>query len=181
MITHRARRSDLADATRWRGIPITTVQRTLVDLAAVLEEDELARAVHEADVRRHTTPEQVEQVLSRRHNWPDAQKLRRVIWGDVPVTLSRLESRFLDVLRTASLPQPETNRRVDPATSIAAGPSTTSPSSSTATAITTPVTPGSRTASESAKRGPAATSSGGAPGSTSMSSRRRCSQTYDSS
>ena len=113
VITHRARRSDLADATKWRGIPITTVQRTLVDLTAVLDEDDLARAVHEADVRHHTTPEQVEQVLRRRHNWPGAQKLRRVIWGEVPVTLSRLESRFLDVLRNASLPQPEVNRRVD--------------------------------------------------------------------
>jgi hypothetical protein len=113
VITHRARRSDLADATKWRGIPITTVQRTLVDLAAVLEEDELAGAVHEADVRHHTTPEQVEQVLSRRHNWPGARTLRRVIWGEAPVTLSRLESRFLDVLRTASLPQPEVNRRVN--------------------------------------------------------------------
>ncbi|HEY6655003.1 MAG TPA: hypothetical protein VI028_12820, partial [Solirubrobacterales bacterium] len=97
----------------WRGIPITTVQRTLVDLAAVLEEDELARTVHEADVRHHTTPGQVEQVLSRRHNWPGARKLRRVIWGEVPITLSRLGSRFLDVLRNASLPQPEANRRVD--------------------------------------------------------------------
>jgi hypothetical protein len=113
VIAHRARRSDLADATRWRAIPITTVQRTLVDLAPVLEEDELARAVHEADVRHHTTPAQVDQVLCRRHNWPGARKLRRVIWGEVPVTLSRLESRFLDVLRTASLPQPEVNRRVD--------------------------------------------------------------------
>jgi predicted transcriptional regulator of viral defense system len=113
VITHRARRSDLADATEWRGIPITTVQRTLVDLAAVLEEDQLARAVHEADVRHHTTPKQVEQFLSRRHNWPGARKLRRVLWGDAPVTLSRLESRFLHVLRAASLPQPETNRRAD--------------------------------------------------------------------
>ncbi len=71
---------------------MTSVQRTLVDLASVLEEDLLARAVHEADVRHHTTPEQVEQVLSRRHNWPGAGKLRRVLWGEVPVTLSRLES-----------------------------------------------------------------------------------------
>jgi hypothetical protein len=113
VITHRVRRTWLTDATTWRGIPVTTVQRTLVDLAAVLEEDELALAVHEADVRHHTTPDQVERVLSRRHNWPGARKLRRVIWGEVPVTLSRLESRFLERLRAASLPQPATNRRVD--------------------------------------------------------------------
>jgi hypothetical protein len=52
-------------------------------------------------------------VLAHRHNWPGARKLRRVIWGKAPVTLSRLEKRFLDRLRVASLPQPETNRRVD--------------------------------------------------------------------
>jgi very-short-patch-repair endonuclease len=118
--THRARRSDviagegrtrLADATRWRRIPVTTVPRTLVDLAAVLDEDDLARAVHEADVRHHTTPDQVERVLDRRHNWPCAQKLRRVIWGEVPVSLSRLESRFLECVMAAGLPMPQTNRR----------------------------------------------------------------------
>ena len=113
VITHRARRSELEDATTWRRIPVTTVQRTLVDLAAVLPEDALARAVHEADVRHHITPVQIEEVLSRRHNWPGARRLRRVLWGDAPVTLSRLECAFLERLRTADLPQPEVNRRVD--------------------------------------------------------------------
>jgi hypothetical protein len=32
------------EATVWRGIPVTTVARTLVDLAAVLSADDLARA-----------------------------------------------------------------------------------------------------------------------------------------
>jgi very-short-patch-repair endonuclease len=113
VITHRVRRTGLTDATTWRGIPVTTVQRTLVDLAVVLDEEDLARAVHEADARHHVTAEQVEQVLERRHNWPGARRLRRVIWGEVPVTLSRLESRFLERLRAASLPQPATNRRAD--------------------------------------------------------------------
>jgi hypothetical protein len=113
VVTHRTRRSDLTDATTWRGIPVTTVQRTLVDLAAVLEQDELARAVHEADIRHHITPGQIEAVLSRRHNWSGARKLRRVIWGETPIILSRLEKRFLERLRVAGLPQPEVNRRVD--------------------------------------------------------------------
>jgi very-short-patch-repair endonuclease len=113
VITHRPRRSDLMDATTWRRIPVTTVQRTLVDLAAVLEEDELARAAHVADARHHITPQQVEQVLSRRHNWPGARKLRRVIWGEAPVTLSKLESEFLARLKEAGLPKPAVNRRVD--------------------------------------------------------------------
>jgi hypothetical protein len=81
VVTHRVRRTDLVDATRWRRIPVTTVPRTLVDLAGVLPEDQLARAVHEAEVRFHTNPEQVERVLGRRHNWPGARKLRRVLCG----------------------------------------------------------------------------------------------------
>jgi hypothetical protein len=101
------------EAGRWRGIPVTSVQRTLVDLAAALPEDELARAVHEAEVRHRTTPDHVEAVLARRHNWPGARKLRRILWGEVPVTLSRLESRFLDQLCATALPPPEVNRRVD--------------------------------------------------------------------
>ena len=99
-----------ADATTWRGIPITTVPRTLVDLAAVLTADALARACHEAGVRHGTTPAMVEAVLARRPGTPGAPKLRAVIHGDVRVTLSRLESRFLEQLREARLDLPETNR-----------------------------------------------------------------------
>ncbi|HEY7266172.1 MAG TPA: type IV toxin-antitoxin system AbiEi family antitoxin domain-containing protein [Solirubrobacterales bacterium] len=102
-----------ADVTEWRGVPVTTIPRTLVDLAGVLSESELARAVHEADARHHTTPEHIDRVLMRRHNWPGRRKLRRVIGGDVPVTLSRLESRFLERIRAARLPLPDTNSRVD--------------------------------------------------------------------
>jgi hypothetical protein len=113
VVVHRAAGILTTDSTHWRGIPVTTVQRTLVDLAAVLSEEDLARAVHEADVRHHITPDQIENVLDRRHNWPGRRKLRRVIRGEVPVTLSRLESRFLERLSAVGLPLPDTNSRVD--------------------------------------------------------------------
>jgi very-short-patch-repair endonuclease len=112
VITHRCRISQV-DGTRWCGIPITTVPRTLVDLAPVLPEEALARAVHEADVLHRVTPDAVERVLGRRHNWPGASRLRRVLWGEVPVTVSALESSFIARLRDARLPQPALNRRVD--------------------------------------------------------------------
>lgn len=109
----RCRALDPEDATEWRGIPVTTVPRTLVDLAAVLSEDELARVCHEAGVRHRTTPAEVGRVLARRHNWPGARKLRRVLWGEVPVALSKLEDSFIARVRDAGLPLPETNTRVD--------------------------------------------------------------------
>jgi very-short-patch-repair endonuclease len=92
---------------------VTNVPRTLVDVAGILDPPDLARAFHEAVVKHHVNPDAVERVLSRRHNWPGARELRRVIRGDEPVSLSRLESSFIAVLRRARLPLPETNRRVD--------------------------------------------------------------------
>jgi very-short-patch-repair endonuclease len=108
--THRSRILSAHDATTFRGIPVTTVPRTLVDLAAELSPDALARACHEAGVRYGTTPKAVEAVLARRPTSPGAKKLRRVIHGDVHVTLSKLEARFLELLRNAGLPLPVTNR-----------------------------------------------------------------------
>ena len=106
----RTRRSRMVQTTTWRGIPVATVAWTLVDLAAELREDDLARACHEAGVRHHTRPAQVEAVLAQRPRAPGAGKLRRIIRGDVPVTLSKLERGFIALLREAGLPLPETNR-----------------------------------------------------------------------
>jgi very-short-patch-repair endonuclease len=112
VVTHRVRAIEPRDATTWRGIPVTTVPRTLVDLAAVLPEPALARAVHEAEVRHRINPDSVEAVLARRHNWPGSRPLRRVLWGEVPVSLSPLEAAFIARLRDAGLPIPQTNRPV---------------------------------------------------------------------
>jgi very-short-patch-repair endonuclease len=108
--TRRRRTIDARDATTVRGIPVTSVSRTLVDLAADLSLDDLARACHEAGVIHRTTPRQVEAVLARRPNTPGAARLREVLRGDVRVTLSKLERSFLSMLRDASLPLPQTNR-----------------------------------------------------------------------
>jgi very-short-patch-repair endonuclease len=108
--TRRCRRIDARETTLWHGIPVTTPARTLVDLAAVLDEAELARACHEAGVRYRTTPMQIEAVLAPLPNAPGAGRLRRVLRGDAPVTLSKLEQEFLSLLREADLPTPQTNR-----------------------------------------------------------------------
>jgi hypothetical protein len=115
VITHRARS---IESTTHRGIPITTVARTLVDLASDLSLDALARACHEAGVLHDTTPKQVEAVLAKRPTTKGATNLRAVLSGDVHVTLSALERAFLKRLREADLPLPLTNkpahgRRVD--------------------------------------------------------------------
>jgi very-short-patch-repair endonuclease len=104
----RRRRLRPNDKTVWRGIPVTTVPQTVVDLSSLLSLDELARAFHEASVRFRTTPEQVERSMDGRA--PGAEQLRRVLRGDAHVTLSKLERAFLRLLRGEGLQLPQTNR-----------------------------------------------------------------------
>jgi predicted transcriptional regulator of viral defense system len=110
VVTRRERGAEGRDAIAWCGIPVTTVATTLVDIAAVLDVDTLARACHEAGVRHGTTPAHVDAVLARRSNTTGAANLRRILHGDVRVTLSGLERRFLELMRGAGLPLPQTNR-----------------------------------------------------------------------
>ncbi len=106
------------DTTTWKGIPITSPPRTLVDLAAFMGANQLAQACHEAGVKYGAAPRQVEEVLKRKPNARGAAKLRAIIAGDTKVALSKLERRFLQLLREWGLPLPVTNkpagsRRVD--------------------------------------------------------------------
>jgi very-short-patch-repair endonuclease len=108
--TRRSYQIDSLNAAVWRGIPVTSPARTLVDLASVLGVDQLARAFHEAGIRHGTAPGDVEALLGPHRG---AAKLRRVLRGDERVSMSALERRFLALLRSAGLPLPVTNRPTD--------------------------------------------------------------------
>lgn len=108
--THRCRVLNARSCAMVRGIPITSVPRTLVDIASVLSVEALARACHEAGVLYGTTPADVAAELELRPNIAGARRLRRVIEGDVHVTLSALERRFLQLLDADGLRLPITNR-----------------------------------------------------------------------
>ena len=107
----RARRGLKGEVAVWRGIPVTTPARTLVDLAGDLPVSVVARAYHEAGIRHETGPDEVEAALARRATSPGAATLRRILYGDERVTLSALEARFLDRLAAEALPLPVTNVR----------------------------------------------------------------------
>jgi very-short-patch-repair endonuclease len=114
----RTRRACVIDRTAFHGIPITTVPATLVALAGALSAEPLARAFHEAGVRYGTTPAEVKAILNRRPNVRGGRALRRILDGDDPITISKLERAFVRLVRDAGLPLPVTNkaaggRRVD--------------------------------------------------------------------
>lgn len=61
----RTRRLSTMDVTVVRGIPVTTVARTLLDLSDVLDAQRLQRAVHEAEVGRLLDVTAVRAVIAR--------------------------------------------------------------------------------------------------------------------
>jgi very-short-patch-repair endonuclease len=109
-IETRFERGGSRDRTTWKGIPVTTPARTIVDLAAVVSAGELARIVHEAGIRHGTTPEEIAEVLQRRPTSRGAATLREILFGDQGKLLSKLERAFIRLLKSAELPLPVTNR-----------------------------------------------------------------------
>jgi hypothetical protein len=106
----RTKRSREVERALYRGIPITTVARTLVDLASTLPLTDLGRACREAGVKYGTTPGQVEEVLQTRPTTAGAAKLRAVVRGETPITQSALERHFLALLAENDLPEPIVNK-----------------------------------------------------------------------
>lgn len=95
------------------GIPVTSVARTLLDLAEVLDEDGLRRAVEEADRLKLFRMTALEQVCARAGKRKGLVALHRLIDAACePVfTRSPLENRFAEFYRVhlADLPAPVTN------------------------------------------------------------------------
>lgn len=89
------------------GIPITTVPRTLLDLAPSTAPAQLTRMCHEAWVHHRTGPDHIGACIARNPRKPGAAKLRRALGADV--TLSELESRFVALLCQHGLPAARTN------------------------------------------------------------------------
>ena len=108
---HCCRRLDPADLTTRGGIPVTTVARTLVDLNAVVPDRLLERALEQAYIRRLLPVGGIEDALERA-NGRKTRALRRLIAAEsrtATVTRSELEERFLALIRSVELPEPEVN------------------------------------------------------------------------
>jgi len=111
------RHVDLRDheVTRLRGIPITTVPRTLLDAATILERHALRRAVEAAFRRHRLTVAGMRRVLGEHPGRPGVWALRSIVddfdaYG-VTFTRSELEARMLQLCLDHGLPRPLVNRR----------------------------------------------------------------------
>jgi predicted transcriptional regulator of viral defense system len=100
------------EVTVHQGIPVTTVPRTLLDLATVLHPRQLARAVNEAEVQRLWDPVSLSALLERYPRRRGVPALRALLGQHAIFTRGELEKRFQEFLSDAGLPLPETNAHI---------------------------------------------------------------------
>jgi very-short-patch-repair endonuclease len=106
---HQARSLAAHDTTTREGIPITSVARTLLDLAATVRSDRLERALAQAERLRLYDHTALADVLSRSNGHRGRAALTRATAREPKLTRSELEAKFLELVRQAGLPEPEAN------------------------------------------------------------------------
>ena len=93
------------------GIPVTSVPRTLLDLAAVVDARQLERAFEAAERMRLLDMRALHELAHRSRGHHGLGAFRRLIdhLHDVPETATELERRFIDLCDNHALPRPACN------------------------------------------------------------------------
>jgi hypothetical protein len=106
---HHSRRIDRAEC---RGLPVTSVARTLVDIAGMLPLRRVRSALAETEYHKLFRPAEI--VAEAGSGRRGSRALRRALRMHLPElarSLSLLEERFLELCESAGLPMPAVNRR----------------------------------------------------------------------
>ncbi|HUF35399.1 MAG TPA: type IV toxin-antitoxin system AbiEi family antitoxin domain-containing protein, partial [Gemmatimonadales bacterium] len=108
--------SELADDERAivDGIPITSVARTLVDVAGMLGSREIELAVAMADRQGLISSDELATLPERYRGRPGIPVLTALIGEQAAFTRSEAERRCLEMLREAGLPRPHANVPMGP-------------------------------------------------------------------
>jgi hypothetical protein len=106
---HRTRSLDAREITTHQGIPITTLARTLLDVAATAPTHHLEHAIGLALRNELYDQRAIDDVLQRHAGRAGTKALRRATGDEPAFTRSALERRFLALCRRAGLPRPLVN------------------------------------------------------------------------
>ncbi len=113
---HTARYLDPRDLTRFRGIPVTTVARMLVDLADVLTPHQLAWVIHEAAFRGLFDLAATRETMARANGRRGLKTLKRAIelhLSGSAGTRSAKEDEYLATLGEAALEAARVNTKIE--------------------------------------------------------------------
>lgn len=109
---HRPSRLVRGEVTTVDAIPTTTVARTLLDLATVVDRQALEKAINQAEILELFDLRAVNATLERAGRRRGTRALREALADFDPLqaqTRSELEQRFLSLCKRAKLPLPEVN------------------------------------------------------------------------
>ena len=109
VLVHRTLLTDPRDFTTRLGLPITSPERTILDLAEYLGQYELEALIADAMVRKLVTNDSLRAILARAGRRRGAPKLARALADSPGFTRSEYERRLRRICRDADLPQPRTN------------------------------------------------------------------------
>jgi very-short-patch-repair endonuclease len=107
---HRSATMTPDDRTRHKAIPVTTPDRTLLDLAGALSHRQLRRAVRQAQSQHLTNVPRLAQALHRAGPRRGTASLARIIATGPAPTRSELEDVVLDLVLRAGFEHPDVNR-----------------------------------------------------------------------
>ena len=108
---HRVGAFGPGEVTNMRGIPLTSVARTICDMAATEPASEVEHAYQEALYRRIVSPRGLAAVIKREPRRRGAPVIRALI-DDPRMTRSERERMLLKLIDAAQLPKPLTNVRL---------------------------------------------------------------------
>jgi very-short-patch-repair endonuclease len=115
ILVHETGDLSTQDRTVLDDIPVTSLARTLVDLAAVVDATRLGRAFEEAERIQMLDVRAVEEVLRRSNGRKGTKRVRALLAERRTATDTRegLERDFADVIRQAGLPIPAYNALIE--------------------------------------------------------------------
>ncbi len=106
---HRTSMLGREDTAQRAGIPVTAPARTLLDLASVLDQRRLRRAVREAQSLRRVSVREIVEALARHGPRRGSTKLAAILAAGPAPTRSELEDVVLDLILRGGLELPAVN------------------------------------------------------------------------
>jgi len=110
---HRSTTLTPADRRRWLGVPVTSAERTVLDVAPRLSNRQLTRMVNDARHAGFVKVAALTETLDRCPNHPGAERVRVVLAPGRGPTRSDFEDIFIALALEHGLPVPKVNTMVN--------------------------------------------------------------------
>jgi very-short-patch-repair endonuclease len=111
---HRARHLHSEEISAIDCIPVTSVPRTIMDLAGILRPQQELEVIEQANRLDILNFAALHRAIDRRPNIKGATHLRHILndYTEAPDTRSKLERDFLALITKARLPKPQLNHKI---------------------------------------------------------------------